>query len=56
VLGIGAAFGRELLDTTLGSEDEVASILKLPTLAIISEISGKEPKRLVGMSNMPKSA
>ncbi len=49
-LGIGAALGREILDTTLGSEKEVADVLKLPTLATISEIPRKEPKRLVGLS------
>jgi uncharacterized protein involved in exopolysaccharide biosynthesis len=55
-MGIGAAFGRELLDTTLGSEDEAAAVLKLPILATISEIPRKEPKGLIKISRMAKSA
>jgi polysaccharide biosynthesis transport protein len=56
VLGIGAAFGRELLDSTLGSEDEAAAILKLPVLVSISEIPPKEPRRLFRIGGMAKSA
>jgi polysaccharide chain length determinant protein (PEP-CTERM system associated) len=56
VLGVGAAFGRELLDATLGSEDEVASVLKLPVLGSISEIPRKQPRRLIGSGRLPKSA
>lgn len=55
ILGLGAALGRELLDTTLGSEDEIAVILKLPTLAVISEIPKKEPKALAA-NQLIKSA
>ena len=52
VIGIVAAFGRELLDTTLSTEDEVAAALKLPVLVTISEVPGKQPKRL----GLPRSA
>jgi len=55
VLGIGAAFGRELFDTTLNSEDEVAAVLKLPALATISEISPKETKNMITIGRMAKS-
>jgi polysaccharide chain length determinant protein (PEP-CTERM system associated) len=48
--GVGAAIGRELLDSTLGSEQEVAAVLNLPTLATISEIPLKEPKRRLRLS------
>lgn len=48
--GIGAALGRELLDSTLGSEQDVAAVLNLPTLATISEIPLKEPKRRLRLS------
>jgi len=56
VLGIGAAFGRELLDNTLGSEDEVAAVLKLPVLVSISEIPKKQPRRPIGSIGTRKSA
>jgi polysaccharide biosynthesis transport protein len=38
LLGLGAAFGREYLDSTLASESEAASTLKIPVLASILEI------------------
>lgn len=41
---IGSVLARELLDTTLTTEDEVTSVLKLPVLASVSEISKKEMK------------
>jgi polysaccharide chain length determinant protein (PEP-CTERM system associated) len=50
LLGIGAAFGREMLDSTLGSEHEVVSALSIPVLASISEIPRKDPRRLKGLS------
>jgi polysaccharide chain length determinant protein (PEP-CTERM system associated) len=37
-LGIAAAIGRELLDSTVGSEDEAQTVLNLPILATIFEI------------------
>ena len=40
VLGIGAAYGREMLDTTIGSEQEVKRVLNLPVLATISTVPG----------------
>ncbi len=48
--GVGAALGRELLDSTLGSEQEVAAVLNLPILATISEIPLKEPKQRIRLS------
>lgn len=56
VLGICAGFGRELLDTAIGGEDEAAAILKLPVLVCISEIPAKESKRLSAPGGMLKSA
>jgi polysaccharide chain length determinant protein (PEP-CTERM system associated) len=56
VLGIGAALGRELLDTTFGSGEEISTALNLPTLATIVEISQKQPKRLAGERSFSKSA
>jgi uncharacterized protein involved in exopolysaccharide biosynthesis len=49
VAGFGAGFGRELLDSTLGSEAEVSAVLQLPVLATISEIPGNQPRKLLGM-------
>lgn len=40
VLGIGAAYGREMLDTTIGSEQEAKRVLNLPVLATISTVPG----------------
>jgi succinoglycan biosynthesis transport protein ExoP len=56
IVGIGAAFGRELLDTTLGGEEEVAAVLKLPVLATVSEIPKKQPRKLIGTVGTQKSA
>jgi polysaccharide biosynthesis transport protein len=44
VLGIGAAFGRELLDSTIGSEEEAKKLLNLPVLVTIPTVP-KEKKR-----------
>ncbi|MBZ5495987.1 MAG: hypothetical protein LAP85_06250 [Acidobacteriia bacterium] len=41
LLGLGAIFLRELLDPTLGSEEEAASVLNLPVLAFIPEVSSR---------------
>jgi polysaccharide chain length determinant protein (PEP-CTERM system associated) len=41
-LGIGAAVGRELMDSTIGSEDEAQAVLNLPVLATIFEIPEKK--------------
>jgi polysaccharide chain length determinant protein (PEP-CTERM system associated) len=54
--GVGAAFGRELLDTTLGSEEEVAALLKIPVLTTISEVPEKQLKKRSQSSSMRKSA
>jgi polysaccharide chain length determinant protein (PEP-CTERM system associated) len=56
VLGIGAALGREVLDTTICSEDEIPAVLKLPVLATISEIPVKAQKRLIKTGGIAKSA
>jgi polysaccharide biosynthesis transport protein len=56
IVGIGAAFGRELLNTTLSSEDEVTAVLKLPVLATISEVTKKQPQKMIGSFGMRKSA
>jgi polysaccharide biosynthesis transport protein len=37
--GVGAAFGRELIDSSIGSEEEASKILDLPVLVSICEIS-----------------
>jgi polysaccharide chain length determinant protein (PEP-CTERM system associated) len=56
LLSIGAAFGREFLDSTLGSEDEAMAVLKLPVLVSISEIPQNEPRRIFGVRGKAKSA
>jgi polysaccharide chain length determinant protein (PEP-CTERM system associated) len=56
VIGVVAAFGREVLDTTLGREDEVAAALKLPVLATISEIATETPRRQIKSIPAAKSA
>jgi polysaccharide chain length determinant protein (PEP-CTERM system associated) len=56
ILGFGAAFGREMLDTTLGREDEVTAALKLPVLATISEIANDAPRRQIKSMPEAKSA
>jgi len=38
-LGIGAAIGREMLDTTISSEEEAMTLFELPVLASIPEIT-----------------
>jgi polysaccharide biosynthesis transport protein len=50
LLGMIAAFGRELLDTTIGSEKEAQSVLNLPVLATIFEIPKRESsaRKLLG--------
>jgi polysaccharide chain length determinant protein (PEP-CTERM system associated) len=55
-LGMGLAFGRELLDTTIGSEDEATAVLGLPVLVTVSEIPKKSPIKLIGSKQMQKSA
>ena len=46
VLGFGAAFGRELLDTTIASEEEAKRLLNLPVLVTIPTVP-KEKKRKI---------
>ena len=49
VMGIGAAFGRELLDSTIGSEDEAVAILNLPVLVSVLEIPGDQGRSIKKM-------
>jgi polysaccharide chain length determinant protein (PEP-CTERM system associated) len=44
IVGLVAAFGRELLDNTTGSEEEAKTLLKLPVLVTIPTVT-KEKKR-----------
>jgi succinoglycan biosynthesis transport protein ExoP len=44
LVGIGAAFGRELMDTTIGSEEDAKRMLDLPVLVTIPALP-KEKKR-----------
>ncbi len=44
LMGLGAAFGREFFDSSMGSEEEAMAVLSLPVLASVPEIpplSGK---------------
>jgi succinoglycan biosynthesis transport protein ExoP len=43
ILGLGAAFGRELLDTTISGEEEAKQLLNLPVLVTIPTVP-KEKK------------
>ena len=45
VLGICAAFGRELLDNTISSEEEAVKAFNLPVLAVIPTSNKKTKKR-----------
>jgi capsular polysaccharide biosynthesis protein len=55
-VGLGAAVGREVLDSTLGTEEEVAAVLKLPVLAAITEIPAKQPRKWVALLGTGKTA
>jgi len=44
-LGIGAAFGRELLDTTISGEEEAKQILNLPVLVTIPTVPKEKKKK-----------
>jgi succinoglycan biosynthesis transport protein ExoP len=52
VMGIGASFGRELLDATLSTEEEVAATLKVPVLVSVYEISNREARRHARKKNI----
>jgi len=45
VMGVGASLGRELLDSTLSTEEEAAAVLKMPVLVSVHEISKREARR-----------
>lgn len=55
LLAMGASFGRELLDSTLSSEEETAKVLKLPVLVSVYEISRKHEGQ-TGKGRMAESA
>jgi len=44
VMGIASAFGRELIDSTIGSEEEAKKIFQLPVLAAIPAAPKKNKK------------
>jgi len=44
-LGIAAAFGRELIDSTIGSEEEAKKVFKLPVLAAIPAAPKKNKQK-----------
>jgi capsular exopolysaccharide synthesis family protein len=46
LLGLGAAFAVEYLDTSFKSTDEVQAILQLPLSAAVPEVTGEEKKQL----------
>jgi polysaccharide chain length determinant protein (PEP-CTERM system associated) len=56
LVGIGVAFGRELLDPSLSDEHEVAAVLNLPVLVTFSEITEKNQRKLIGLPKTQKSA
>ncbi|MBN2320629.1 MAG: hypothetical protein JXR49_16235 [Acidobacteria bacterium] len=45
ILGIGAAFGRELFDSTLSTEEEASAVLKVPVLVSVYEIPSKHTRK-----------
>jgi polysaccharide chain length determinant protein (PEP-CTERM system associated) len=45
-LGVGAAIGRELLDNTIGGEEEAKMILNLPILVTIPTIPKEKKKKI----------
>jgi polysaccharide biosynthesis transport protein len=51
-VGVGVAFVREILDSTIGNEQEAATVFKLPILASISEI----PKERRGTTGRNRTA
>jgi polysaccharide chain length determinant protein (PEP-CTERM system associated) len=46
-LGVGAAFGRELLDNTIGGEEEAKALLNLPVLATIPTVPKENKKKKI---------
>jgi capsular polysaccharide biosynthesis protein len=52
VLGVGASLGRELLDSTLSTEEEAAAELKMPVLVSVYEISNREARRHARKKNI----
>jgi polysaccharide chain length determinant protein (PEP-CTERM system associated) len=56
LLGLAAAFGREMLDSTIGSEEEAVNVLNLPVLVSIMDVAGDGVSpRKVSDSGMVKS-
>ena len=52
VMGVGASLGRELLDSTLSTEEEAAATLKMPVLVSLNEISKKDARRYESKKNI----
>jgi polysaccharide biosynthesis transport protein len=48
-LGAGAIFGLDLLDSSLRYVDQAESFLKLPVLAVVSEVKGQTGDRIPGV-------
>ena len=44
-LGVVSTFGRELLDGTIGSEDEASKVFKLPVLVVVPTVPKKSKKK-----------
>ena len=44
LIGVGAAFARELFDSTVGTEEEAMAVLSVPVLASVPEIPPKRGK------------
>jgi len=45
IFGIGAAFARELLDNTIGSEEEAKRVFNLPVLVVVPTMDKKDDKK-----------
>jgi polysaccharide chain length determinant protein (PEP-CTERM system associated) len=45
LVGIGAAFGREMLDNTIGNEEEAKKLLNLPILVTIPTVPKKDKRK-----------
>jgi uncharacterized protein involved in exopolysaccharide biosynthesis len=52
VIGIGVTFGRELLDSTLSTEEETVETLNMPVLVSVYEISKRDARRHASRKNI----
>jgi len=53
--GIGLALLREYMDNTVKTPDDVESMARLPTLAVVPALSGSHGKRGGRFSNLLKA-